>query len=143
MNNLVIALCTVSIFLYSPLWGVVEVKVSNETTPVKTLDDSADDPAIWYNEHDPKRSLIIGTNKQSGLIVYNLDGVMISSYDDLPFNNVDLVEHFKYRGKDIPLIVGSTTIPASISLFTLDQERGELMPLAIQLPTHPSTSGLE
>ena len=34
-----------------------------ETTPVGTLDDAADDPAIWRNAANPAESLIVATDK--------------------------------------------------------------------------------
>ena len=34
----------------------------------------ADDPAIWFNRANPKKSLVIGTAKDAGLLVYDLAG---------------------------------------------------------------------
>ncbi|MDI6520171.1 phytase [Streptomyces coelicoflavus] len=62
---------------------------------------NADDPAIWRNSADPDASLVIGTAKEGGLRVYDLDARQVQSVpapaapgsDDAPgrFNNVDLV----------------------------------------------------
>ncbi|GAA1545529.1 phytase [Actinomadura kijaniata] len=61
----------------------------------------ADDPAIWRNDADPDRSLVIAAVKEGGLRVYDLDARPVQSVapppapgpDDAPgrFNNVDLV----------------------------------------------------
>ncbi|MEU0270277.1 phytase, partial [Streptomyces sp. NPDC006307] len=54
----------------------------------------ADDPAIWRNTADPGRSLVIGTAKEGGLRVYDLDARPVQSLATPPggrFNNVDLV----------------------------------------------------
>ncbi|MFJ8649995.1 phytase [Streptomyces sp. NPDC093546] len=54
----------------------------------------ADDPAIWRNSADPGRSLVIGTAKEGGLRVYDLDARPVQSLATPPggrFNNVDLV----------------------------------------------------
>ncbi|MEU7281613.1 phytase [Streptomyces sp. NPDC045431] len=54
----------------------------------------ADDPAIWRNAADPGRSLVIGTAKEGGLRVYDLDARPVQSLATPPggrFNNVDLV----------------------------------------------------
>ena len=34
----------------------------------------ADDPAVWIDRREPSRSLIIGTAKDAGLLVYDLNG---------------------------------------------------------------------
>lgn len=56
------------------------VKASAETKPVVSGDDAADDPAIWVNEKRPEKSKLITTNKKAGLVVYDLDGKEINSY---------------------------------------------------------------
>ncbi len=62
---------------------------------------NADDPAIWRNDADPGRSLVVATAKEGGLRVYGLDASLVQTVappspaaeDDAPgrFNNVDLV----------------------------------------------------
>jgi 3-phytase len=47
----------------------------------------ADDPAIWA---DPVRPLVIGTDKQKGLRVYDLNGALLQEVQDGALNNVDL-----------------------------------------------------
>jgi 3-phytase len=49
------------------------------TAPLFNYEDApatpdADDPAIWVNHDNPKRSLVIGTAKDAGLLVYDLSG---------------------------------------------------------------------
>jgi 3-phytase len=61
-----------------------------ETEPVSNADDAADDPAIWINPADPSASLLICSNKQSGIVVYNLNGKTIGSYDVGKINNIDV-----------------------------------------------------
>ena len=39
----------------------------------------ADDPAIWLNHADPERSLVIGTAKDAGLLVYDLSGQLVQA----------------------------------------------------------------
>lgn len=68
----------------------VTVAPAAETVPVDDPCDAADDPAIWVNAAEPAASLIVGTNKQRGLIVYALDGTVVSRHDAGRMNNVDL-----------------------------------------------------
>ncbi len=66
------------------------VRPSFETTPVQSLDDAADDPAIWLHPTAPEQSLILGTDKKSGIGVYNLKGEQVQFLPlGLP-NNVDI-----------------------------------------------------
>lgn len=57
----------------SPL-PTVSVAAKVETQPVATVDDAADDPAIWRNAANPSESLIVGTDKRAGIHVYDLTG---------------------------------------------------------------------
>ena len=55
----------------------VNVMAKAETAPVASGDDAADDPAIWVNPDDPLKSLIVGTDKKNGLVVYDLSGAIV------------------------------------------------------------------
>ncbi len=58
-----------------PLPGGTElVPSTDETTASSWSGDSVDDPAIWVNQTNPARSLVIGNNKKGALEVYDLDG---------------------------------------------------------------------
>lgn len=60
-----------------------------------------DDPAIWVNGEHKRRSLVIVTEKEAGLVVFDLDGEVLQEISAPPppgagdapgrFNNVDLV----------------------------------------------------
>ena len=54
------------------------VPAAAETVPVPDACDAADDPAVWVDESDPEASLIVATNKLRGLVVYGLDGAVVS-----------------------------------------------------------------
>lgn len=82
----------------APEWP--EVYASAETEPVRSRDDAADDPAIWINRGAPEESLILGTDKQAGLSVYDLQGREVQFLPLPRPNNVDLRQD---------LFVGSTT----------------------------------
>ena len=54
------------------------------TSPLYNYEDApatpdADDPAIWINREDRQRSLVIGTAKDAGLLVYDLAGQLIQA----------------------------------------------------------------
>ncbi|GAA4595628.1 3-phytase [Actinoplanes octamycinicus] len=71
-------------------------------------DADADDPAIWVNQANKARSLVIGTAKNGGLRVYDLTGREIQSIatpDGGRFNNVDLISGFPLGGQRVDLAV--------------------------------------
>lgn len=73
-----------------------------ETTPVSTDGDAADDPAIWIHPTQPENSRVIGTNKKSGLAVYNLSGEQVQFlHHGLP-NNVDIRQNVTLSGLTQP-----------------------------------------
>jgi 3-phytase (myo-inositol-hexaphosphate 3-phosphohydrolase) len=54
------------------------IYASYETPPVITAEDAADDPAIVINFDNPPNSLIFGTDKKSGVYLYDLEGNELS-----------------------------------------------------------------
>ncbi|HBH44490.1 MAG TPA: 3-phytase, partial [Hyphomonas atlantica] len=82
-----------------------------ETAPMVGKGDKADDPAVWVNLANPAASLVLGTNKDAGLYVYNLAGEELQFLDVGRVNNVDL------RGD---LAVASNDETNSVSWFTID-----------------------
>jgi 3-phytase len=66
------------------------VPALRETKGMGAEGDAADDPAIWVNPNDPAKSLILGTNKDEGLYVYNLAGEELQKIPVGLSNNVDL-----------------------------------------------------
>lgn len=101
-----------------------EVKAIGETQAVASLEDAADDPAIWRNARDPKRSLIVATDKKAGLNVYDLSGKLRSSLPAGRVNNVDL------RAWGGQVIVAASDrndkAAAKLALYTLDTRTATL-----------------
>lgn len=104
------------------------VAASAETDPVDSTSDAADDPAIWRNRADPAASLVIGTDKQVGIHVYDLKGKRLSFTPAARLNNVDLREVAGGR-----VIVAASdradTANAHVALFTLDTVARRLVPM--------------
>ncbi|MBN1142840.1 MAG: phytase [Bacteroidales bacterium] len=104
------------------------IRAVGETEPLSSDpgEDAADDPAIWFNAKDPGKSLIIGTNKKSGLWVFNLDGITQQVINTGRINNVDLCYGFPYGGNDVSLVAGSNRDNNSITLFYINPDTGIL-----------------
>ena len=101
-----------------------------ETPPVADPGDAADDPAIWVNPAEPSASLIVATNKRRGLVVYGIDGEIVSSSDVGQVNNVDLRAAAGGAGPEAGIVVSATNrANRTIDVFGLDPETGNLSPL--------------
>ncbi len=66
------------------------VPADAETAPMAGAGDLADDPALWVHPSNPALSLILGTNKEEGLFVYDLAGRDHQHLDIGRVNNVDV-----------------------------------------------------
>lgn len=136
-------LAVLLVFLLSACWPIKStfyldnypinfiVTPDAETDPVVALidDDAADDPAIWVHPGDPKKSILIGTNKKSGLYTYTLEGKKI---DFLPLgrlNNVDILPDFQTNEEAIILIGATNRSDSTLSLVSMDEE-GKLRDVA-------------
>ena len=101
-----------------------------ETMPMAHAGDAADDPAIWHNPRDPKASLIIGTDKQGGLHVYDMAGQSLQFVPDGKMNNVDLREGFRLGGRPVTLVTASDRTNKAIAVYELDNANRRLVNIA-------------
>ena len=100
--------------------AMTHLHASAQTTPVAAFGDAADDPAIWINEQDAKNSLILGTDKRRGLMVYDLAGNKVQSLNVGRLNNVDVRQHQGINNETHTWITASNRTLNSISVFTVD-----------------------
>lgn len=96
---------------------IITVQARAETAPVHHDDDAADDPAIWINEDSPSDSLILGTDKQGGLQIFDLYGNEISYLAVGRLNNVDL--RLNPYDDSNTIVVASQREPSRLVIFLL------------------------
>lgn len=113
--------------IYGDEDSVPTVFASVETTPVASLDDAADDPAIWYNHADPARSLIFGTDKQSGIGVYTLDGQLKQFIPAGLPNNIDLRQNISVGSWRGDLAAASNRDGDVVTLFKINADGGKII----------------
>lgn len=111
---------------------VQNVVAAVETDPLKTKGDSADDPTLWVHASDPSLSLVIGTDKKSGLAVYDLSGKEIQFVRDGQMNNVDHRDGFKLAGKNVSLVTASNRSNNTIAIYKIDAETRRLENVAAE-----------
>jgi|GEM_PF-641140 len=100
----------------------------SETTPQLDINLGAnreadlDDPAIYYNQNNPAKSIVIGTKKNLGLSVYNLDGKEIQSINpgNVRYNNVDIINNFNFDEGQADIAIASDRNNDSLSIFKIN-----------------------
>lgn len=112
----------------SPL-PTASVTASVETDPVGTTDDAADDPAIWRNAADPAASLVVATDKQAAIHVYDLKGKRLHSAPSPRLNNVDLRDMGGTTGVLVAASDRQDIANAKMALFRLDTIARQLVPI--------------
>ncbi|HYN87873.1 MAG TPA: phytase [Ardenticatenaceae bacterium] len=110
-----------------PLWketrtsaAMLGVAPTVETEPMPHTGDSADDPAIWIHPSDPSLSVIVATDKQGGIAVYELDGQQLEYYADGGMNNVDLRYNFPLGSERVALVAASNHTNNTIAVYRVN-----------------------
>ncbi|MVZ96276.1 phytase [Sphingorhabdus sp. IMCC26285] len=125
---LLVAGCATPQPVMSPLTtATVSAKV--ETQPVASMDDAADDPAIWRNAANPAESLIVATDKRAAIHVYDLKGSKLHSAPSPRLNNVDLRDLGGASGVLVAASDRQDIANAKMALFRLDTVAKQLVPL--------------
>ena len=78
-----------------------------ETEAVKTSGDAADDSAFWLNKSDPEKSIVLGTDKKSGIYTYDLSGKTLDYFPMGRINNIDLRNDYLIQNRTVSLLAGT------------------------------------
>jgi 3-phytase len=105
------------------------VVATAETDPVPSPSDAADDPAIWVHPSDPAQSVVIGTDKQAGIAVYDLAGIELQFRYDGELNNVDVRYGFPLGGTSVDIAAASNRTTDTLSVYAIDADSGLLAPI--------------
>ncbi len=121
MRRLILGLTAALLWLSACGPTAYTVYPEMETEPVASEDDAADDPAIFIHPDDLAKNVIIGTDKQMGLIVYGVDGRILHQYEVGRINNVDLRQEVEWDGDRITIVGGSNRSDNSLVFYQLDE----------------------
>ncbi|MDE1461788.1 phytase [Spartinivicinus poritis] len=142
----------VTVFLFNPALAnkidFTKITASQETRTF--FDDKwdnesdADDPTVWVNPHDSAKSLIIGTLKQGGLAVFNLQGKMIQQI--IPeqnqvtglqgrYNNVDILTGYLLEDSQMDLAVVTDRGTDKLKIFSINYQ-GESKPVLTDITSN-------
>ena len=95
---------------------------TKETDPVFSSGDAADDPAFWYNQKDPSRSVIFGTDKKSGLPLISLEGKRMQFISSGKINNIDSRSGYSFGAKNFSILAGSNASNNSIIIYLINED---------------------
>jgi 3-phytase len=110
--------------------GLPVVTARVETDALPAGGDAADDPAIWVHPSAPAQSRVLGTDKQRGLEVYDLDGRRVQQLPVGRLNNIDLRPGFLLGKQRIDLAVASNRDRNTLHLFAISPATGRVRSLA-------------
>ena len=97
------------------------IAASFETAPMVGFGDRADDPALWANPTNISNSLILGTNKDEGLHVYDLSGAETQFLDVGAVNNVDKMIQV---GPEAAVVFGPFSLQGEYHWTTVERTAG-------------------
>ena len=89
------------------------------TLETENVEIDPDDPAIWVNPADPAQSRVIGTDKDVGLVVFDLDGRIVQRLPDGRLNNVDIRQDVTLGGETLTLVTASRRNDDTIVFYTV------------------------
>jgi 3-phytase len=105
---------------------MVSVTADVQTQVMARFGDAADDPAIWVNKKRPQKSVVIGTNKQQGLFVYDMQGREVQHFNTGKLNNVDVRYGVQFGKKIVDIAVATNRDDNSLAIYTIDPKNGKL-----------------
>ena len=118
---------TVSVTVQDGALGPGQVSAIVETDATRSGGDGADDPCIWIHPTDPALSLIIGTDKGSGLGIYDVaTGTEMQFLSLGRMNNVDIRYNFPLGGDQFALVAASNRSDNTIALFKVNPATRQL-----------------
>lgn len=95
---------------------VVEPKVSTSPTA-----GNADDPAIWIHPTDPSKSVIIGTDKDAGIYVWDMYGNELQHIpQDTRTNNVDVRYGLRFGGQLVDIVAANLRSAGNLAVFKVN-----------------------
>jgi 3-phytase len=103
-----------------------------ETESLPGSGDVADDSAIWVNEADPARSVVVAGSKSEsdgGVAVFDMQGRLRQFLAGGKIGNVDLRVGFRLGGREVVLVGANERASNQLRFWTLDPATSTLSPV--------------
>jgi 3-phytase len=110
-----------------------------ETTP--TALDGAIDPAIWVNDENAGRSLIVASDEEGGIEIYDLHGERIATVTERPISFIDIHYDFPLGPDKVDIAIASDTAESALVAYAIDSQ-GLREISAAPFPTDEEVGGL-
>jgi len=95
-----------------------------------SLQDAANDVALWVHPSQPERSLVIGAGGTAGIETFTLDGALVQRLRSPQADYVDVRYGVTLDGRDADLVLAVDVPQARLHFFALDAASGQIAPLA-------------
>ena len=110
-------------FFFSKAFALeIVINPKQETEPVFSTGDAADDPAFWFNKKEPSKSVIFGTDKKSGLHSFSLNGKRMQFISSGKINNIDSRSGYSFGAKNFSILAGSNASNNSIIIYLINED---------------------
>lgn len=97
--------------------GPILIRPSISTEPVG---GDADDIAVWIDQRDPSKSVVIGTDKKDALYGFDLQGRILWTYKEIAHpNNVDIRQGVSIGGKKLDIAVATERERRRLRIFEI------------------------
>lgn len=106
--------------------SIVYPTIETQAVAAQSMEDAADDPALWVNPSDPAQSIIYGSNKKGGLAAYKLNGEEAAYYPIGKVNNVDVLVDVALGERSVSWVGCSNRSYQGIDIFQIDPANGNL-----------------
>lgn len=108
-------------FSLSMVGGLAYSQVVNPVISTSPTDGNADDPAIWIHPTDAARSVIIGTDKDAGIYVWNMNGEELQHLEQgTTCNNVDVRYGIQLNGQFTDVIALNLRDAGKLAVFKVN-----------------------
>jgi 3-phytase len=133
--------------------SVVASAIPTVQTPPAFYDDAggradSDDPEVWLHPGDSKDSVVLGTEKENGLKVFDLDGKMIQHLPAPPpprpgdekgrINNIDVVYGAEAGGSNVDIAVSTDRGLDKLHVYSIDPHKAAERTAPLTEITDPS-----
>lgn len=88
--------------------------------------DSIDDSAIFINVNNIHKSLLISSDQETGIYIYNLSGDIVQHLTEPTINDIDIRYNFPYNGAKIALITAGNVTKNTIEFYIINESNNKM-----------------
>ncbi len=111
-----------TLFLALTLTTTLQAQLAvNPVVSTEPTAGNADDPTIWIHPTEPSRSVIIGTDKDAGIYVWDMNGKQLQHLPQgTKTNNVDVRRGVRLGGKLVDVVAANLRDVGKLAVFVVN-----------------------